>query len=130
MHDLHVSKQKWPSEIKAFNGRRCAFCGSENRPEAHHIKPQGRFPDLATSIDNGIVLCHECHFKLHYAGRQEIQHCAEEEMAQIIRIIVPKGRKADIEAHAAKQNQSLNEFINRAIDETIQRDNAGAEESL
>lgn len=35
---------------------------------------------------------------------------------------VPKGKKDIIKAHALKNNESLNGFLNRAIDETIQRD--------
>ena len=36
---------------------------------------------------------------------------------------VPKGRKAEIQAHAEKQGESLNGFVVRAIDEIIERDN-------
>jgi len=35
---------------------------------------------------------------------------------------VPKGRKADIRAHATRFGESLNGFVNRAIIETIIRD--------
>lgn len=37
-------------------------------------------------------------------------------------ITVDKGRKAEIEAHAQGRGESLNGFVNRAIDETIERD--------
>ena len=40
-----------------------------------------------------------------------------------IKTRVPKGRKAEIKAHAEKQGESLNGFINRAIDEAMERDN-------
>lgn len=40
-----------------------------------------------------------------------------------IKTRVPKGRKAEIQAHAEKQGESLNGFVVRAIDETIERDN-------
>jgi predicted HicB family RNase H-like nuclease len=40
-----------------------------------------------------------------------------------LRIVVPKGRKAGLQAHAERQGESLNGFVNRAIDETVQRDN-------
>lgn len=40
-----------------------------------------------------------------------------------INTVVPKGRKAELQAHADQQGESLNGFINRAIDETIERDN-------
>ena len=39
-----------------------------------------------------------------------------------IRIRVPKGRKEEIKAHAENQGESLNGFVVRAIDETMQRD--------
>ena len=42
-----------------------------------------------------------------------------------INIAVQKGKKADIQAHAEKHGESINAFVNRAIDETIDRDNNG-----
>lgn len=45
------------------------------------------------------------------------------ETVEDIRIRVPKGQKADIKAHAEKQGESLNGFVRRAIDETMERDN-------
>ena len=35
---------------------------------------------------------------------------------------VPKGKKDLIQTHATSKDGSLNKFINRAIDETIERD--------
>ena len=35
---------------------------------------------------------------------------------------VAKGKKPTIQAHAEKYDGSLNKFMNRAIDETIERD--------
>ena len=40
-----------------------------------------------------------------------------------IALQVKKGEKDKIKAHADSQGESLNGFINRAIDETIKRDN-------
>ena len=37
---------------------------------------------------------------------------------------VPKGKKEIIKTHAADQDESLNGFVNRAIDETMARDKA------
>ena len=34
----------------------------------------------------------------------------------------PKGKKDIIKAHAEKNGESVNGFVNRAIDETMQRD--------
>ncbi len=39
-----------------------------------------------------------------------------------LKVRVPKGRKDIIKAHAEKNGESVNGFVNRAIDETIQRD--------
>ena len=41
-----------------------------------------------------------------------------------ISIAVPKGQKDVIKAHAEAHSESVNGFINRAIEETMERDNA------
>lgn len=41
------------------------------------------------------------------------------------KVRMPKGHKAELKAHAEAQGESLNVFVNRAIAETIDRDNAG-----
>lgn len=38
-------------------------------------------------------------------------------------IRVKKGKGEEIKAHASKMGESLNEFLNRAIDKTIESDN-------
>lgn len=44
-----------------------------------------------------------------------------------IELRVNKGKKQTIKDLAASQNMSLNEYVNAAIDEKIERDNAAAE---
>ena len=39
-----------------------------------------------------------------------------------LRIVVKKGRKAKIQAHAEARGESLNAFVGRAISETMERD--------
>jgi predicted HicB family RNase H-like nuclease len=39
-----------------------------------------------------------------------------------IELLVSKGDKGKLKAHATKQDESLNGFIKRAINETVQRD--------
>ena len=41
-----------------------------------------------------------------------------------INVTMPKGKRETIKAHAEAQGESVNGFINRAIDETMERDNA------
>ena len=43
---------------------------------------------------------------------------------------VPKGHKAELQAHAEQRNESLNGFINRAIDAQLERDNRTATEII
>ena len=40
-----------------------------------------------------------------------------------VNVTFPKGRKDIIKAQAADQGESVNAFINRAINETMERDN-------
>lgn len=42
-----------------------------------------------------------------------------------IKIRVPKGKRAEIQAHAQSHGESTNGFINRAIDETMENDKKG-----
>lgn len=39
-----------------------------------------------------------------------------------IELKVPKGKKAELQAHAAKRGESLNGFVNRAIDNQVKND--------
>ena len=45
-----------------------------------------------------------------------------------VNLTLPKGRKEEVKAHVEQRGESLNGFIQRAIDETIQRDDTPASE--
>lgn len=45
-----------------------------------------------------------------------------------INLTVPKGNKDKIKAHAEQNGESVNGFINRAVDETMERDKRGTSE--
>lgn len=45
------------------------------------------------------------------------------EKVEEIKFRVPKGKKELIQQHAADQAESVNAFINRAVDEAMERDN-------
>lgn len=45
------------------------------------------------------------------------------EKVERIQVLVPKGEKDKIREHAAERSESVNGFLNRAINETIERDN-------
>ena len=42
-----------------------------------------------------------------------------------IKVRVPKGKKAKIKAHAEKNGESLHGFVNRAVDEAMNKDSNG-----
>ena len=44
-----------------------------------------------------------------------------------VNLTMPKGKKEDIQAHVAQRGESVNAFINRAIDEAMARDRKEAE---
>lgn len=44
-----------------------------------------------------------------------------------VKVLVKKGEREQLKAHAEKQGESLNGFINRAIKETIENDNKGGD---
>ena len=48
----------------------------------------------------------------------------QKEKVEDIRLRVPKGKKERIQAHAARHGESVNAFLNRAVDETMERDEA------
>ena len=43
-----------------------------------------------------------------------------------VNLTLPKGKKADLQAHADGRGESLNGFVNRAIDKQVTQDNADA----
>ena len=60
------------------------------------------------------------------AGRSEYRNGWIAEKRDRINLTVPKGKKDTIKAHAEAHSESVNGFINRAIDEAMARDKGGA----
>lgn len=56
------------------------------------------------------------------AGKTEYKNKWQAEKCDRISLVVPKGKKEAIKNHAESQGESLNGFISRAIDETMQND--------
>ena len=57
-------------------------------------------------------------------GKSEYRNSWIAEKLDRINLTVPKGQKDIIKAHAEARSESVNGFINRAIEETMQRDKA------
>ncbi len=58
------------------------------------------------------------------ASKAQQKAVAKYENANYDKILIrmPKGKKDIIKAHADKKGESINGFVNRAIDETIERE--------
>ena len=61
------------------------------------------------------------------AGKTEYKNKWQQENKERINLVVDKGSKAIIKAHADTHGESLNAFINRAITETMERDKEASE---
>lgn len=55
----------WKFAVRLRYNDKCQCCNSLDKPHAHHIKSRQAYPELQYIIDNGIVLCFECHMQLH-----------------------------------------------------------------
>lgn len=62
------------------------------------------------------------------AGKTEYKNKWQAENCERISLVVKKGRKQSIKDFAAKRGETLNGFINKAIDEKIERDSSENEE--
>lgn len=60
------------------------------------------------------------------AGQRAVNKYMKENYDRI-NLTMPKGKKEVVQAQAEKQGQSVNAFINAAIDEKMERDQEGAE---
>ena len=56
------------------------------------------------------------------AQQKAVQKYVQNNYDRIASITAPKGNKAEIQAHAKARGESMNSFINRAIDEAMERD--------
>lgn len=61
-------------------------------------------------------------------AQQKAVHKYVRENYDRVEVTLPKGKKAEVKAHADAQGESLNGFINRAIDETMERDQSDGNE--
>ncbi|GKH49072.1 hypothetical protein CE91St46_01830 [Eubacteriales bacterium] len=56
------------------------------------------------------------------AGKTEYKNQWQKNNVDRVNLIMPKGRKEVVQAHAEALGESTNGFINRAIAETMERD--------
>ncbi len=60
--DRNSKKYKlWKQEVLQRDNSSCCICGSKDNLDTHHIKSFYKYPELRYNIDNGKILCFECH---------------------------------------------------------------------
>lgn len=57
--------KKWSKEVREKYNHKCANCGDNRKTHAHHIWSWSRHPMDRVNIDNGILLCVNCHSLEH-----------------------------------------------------------------
>lgn len=62
--------------------------------------------------------------KISKAQQKAVHKYVKNNYDRIELTIKPKGRKEELKAHAERNRETLNAFINRAINETMERDNS------
>ena len=60
------------------------------------------------------------------AGKTDYKNQWQKDNVDRVNLTMPKGKKDIIRAHAETLGESTTGFINRAIDETMERDNAAS----
>ena len=141
----YVPQSKWSYEVKKLYNFRCAYCGSDDkgtritRLESHHILQRELYPEFSNVLENGICLCHKCHHAAHdgnyttsglkvYKTRytdidsKDVKSLVSYFLNNTFVLSEEKERMDNIKAHAETQGESVNSFINRAIDEAMERD--------
>lgn len=133
---LNVPAYLWAKIVKELDNNKCVVCGSKERLEAHHIKSKSEYPELSNALENGVTLCRSCHYSAHEGhfvkkgmamrkfliSPEIVNNTMHEYQESRIILQIPKGRKAKLQAYATEQGESLNGFVNRAIDEAMERD--------
>lgn len=58
--------KQWRDAVFTRDDYTCQFCGRRGGEiNAHHIKRFAEYPELRTSLSNGITLCVDCHKAVH-----------------------------------------------------------------
>lgn len=73
-------------------------------------------PDIST-----VILLGDNDMASSEAAKRAVKKYDQEKIDRIA-MRVPKGKREVIQAHAQEQGESINAFLNRAVDEAIERD--------
>ena len=94
--------------------------------EAKAVKPPFLFSIKTYSFPTTVMIIQKAgdNLAIREAQRKAVQKYKDKAYNRL-EISVPKGKKIDLKAHAEERGESLNGFVNRAIDEAVERGNDG-----
>ena len=58
--------------LSCLKENKCCICNSKSNLEPHHILHTTKYDELHDSIENLVVMCHNCHHNYHQQYNQEI----------------------------------------------------------
>jgi hypothetical protein len=97
--------KKWRMAVLERDKYMCQRCGARERLQVHHIKPWEKHWDLRFEVNNGVVLCADCHTKEH--GRIISPHTKTKMPTCSICGKQTKGRSAFCRSCAMKRSPKL-----------------------
>jgi len=65
MFEFQYAIRTWAKYI-IIRDKNCQTCGSKENLIAHHLFYKAMYPELSLNENNGICLCKECHYELHF----------------------------------------------------------------
>jgi len=69
-----IEYKKWRLRVYKKFQYKCYICGSEKDIAAHHLYGFKDYPEFRYDVDNGVVLCSECHIGYHaYIRRNKFE---------------------------------------------------------
>lgn len=62
--------QRWRKAVLEKAGHECVRCGAKDDLHAHHVFSYSEYPEKRRDVENGIVMCKNCHDAFHNAYGQ------------------------------------------------------------
>ena len=76
--------RKWRQIVLEKDNYTCQECGNtEEKLQAHHIKPKCSHPELKLEIENGKTLCRNCHENLNRQEQLMLRKTIADKRSQI-----------------------------------------------
>ena len=61
-----IAESKYSAAVRESGAGAVMLCEAIEGLHVHHIKSFDKFPELRTELENGITLCGDCHYEIHY----------------------------------------------------------------